>query len=157
MDNLNAAGKVKMPASIITAISAACFYIAVILLVVYLNYRASGKIQSFLPAAIWAAIVVGVAQRDRLSWHAGVLFAIVAFLGNMIIAARTFSADRSVSEILLMFVISMLPLITVFFSLLARQSKEFISLICPNCGSDSIKANDFRFKKAKCKKCGNIW
>jgi hypothetical protein len=107
--------------------------------------------------AVGWAILSGYWNGHRLAWQWGrlltLLYAIV-FVGVIVpkvVAAGTLTPD------LIQPVVASLVLIAAGLLLGSKAARNYFRLYCPNCGSGKVKAADFEFHQAKCKRCGRVW
>jgi hypothetical protein len=107
--------------------------------------------------AIGWAILSGYWNGHRLAWQWGrltTLIYVIVLLGVIapqVVAAGTLTPD------LVRPVVASLVLIVAGLLLGRRTARTYFRLYCPNCGSGKVKAADFEFHEAKCKRCGATW
>jgi len=170
-----------MPTSVIVALSATG--IAVLMSgVVTVTSLVAGQNALFSLGGflVGLLIIYGLAKGHRLAYQWGrilVLFSAVLYTIGGIFGAIGAVAIINRPELLtqegmppnaivtpsaLLFGLAMLgatvaAMWTIFFSLGRPSARQYFRLICPQCGNKKVRAADFFFNKAKCKRCSVSW
>lgn len=112
----------------------------------------------FIGLGLEGLILYGLFKRHRLVWQWGRILAFfsIIFL-TVAIVFLAFSTRGASMQALPGLFVSLFVTLIIFIAFGTTSAKEHFNLICPNCSGDKVKANDFLFKKAKCKKCNYIW
>lgn len=105
----------------------------------------------FIGLGLEGLILYGLFKRNRLVWQWGRILAVFSII--MIVVSLVFIGASAIP----LLVVPLIWWLIVFISFGTTSAKEHFNLICPNCSSNKVKANDFIFKKAKCKECNYIW
>lgn len=111
---------------------------------------------SFTRVFIQLLILVGLVKGHRLAWQWGRVLTLLSFIGMLIATIMLVAKGSNVLQIT-PFIFYGIPALVIFISFGTQSAKEHFNLLCPACSSSKIKANDFLFNEAKCKKCNHIW
>lgn len=170
-----------MPTSVIVAISATTIAVLMWGVGAVINLT-SGQNATFsvIGFLVGLLIIYGLAKGHRLAYQWGrilvlisaVLYTIggifgaigvVALLNNPeLLTAEGMPPNAIVTPSALILGFAMLAatviaMWTIFFSLGRPSARQYFRLICPRCGHKKVRAADFLFNKAKCKKCSAMW
>ncbi|MCH8148206.1 MAG: hypothetical protein IH987_09485 [Planctomycetes bacterium] len=126
---------------------------------------ATARIEILLGACIWIFvrppvllfILVGLARGARLAWQWAVigsgLGAVV--LTGLIVSNQYLSAQEKMDyEGLLWGALECWLMIILLWT---RSARHHFNLVCPECGSRFVKAVDFMFQSAKCRRCRQVF
>ncbi|MGB2987808.1 MAG: hypothetical protein WBE26_18220 [Phycisphaerae bacterium] len=120
------------------------------------NLTGFGWFMLVVGVPIGCLILLGLFRAHRLAWQWGtVIGGITAFLT----AAFAFFAlkDPGKQDVSLGDVWSVISPWLIFVPLLTRSATRYFGLRCPKCGSGKVRAGDFFFSSAKCRKCGYVF
>lgn len=118
-------------------------------------------IQALFSTGVAALILYGLVRKHRLAWQWGRVLGI--FLGILLLLVTTvtvFTAEQiggTGIALLAMGFVMAFGLLAMSQLLGRRESREYYRLVCPQCGSTSVKAADFFFNKAVCPECRLTW
>jgi hypothetical protein len=148
----------RIPAAIWVA---AASLLAAIAALAALTARASeelGWAQIAFAALVAALILGGILGRRRLAWLWGhYLSLFLALIQGFALGAALYKgiAFPLGDGLLIGGVVA--ALLLAFWTLGRRSSLEYFDLLCPACGVPSRMGADFLFRKARCRRCGNVW
>lgn len=171
----------EMPTSVIVAISATTIAVLMSGVGAVLNWT-SGQNATFslIGFLVGLLIIYGLAKGHRLAYQwsriLGLISAVVYTIGVILgaigvvallnnpelLAAEGMPPNANVTPSAMMLGLAMLNVIvialwTLFFSLGTASARRYFRLVCPRCGNKKVRAADFLFNKAKCKKCSAMW
>lgn len=98
--------------------------------------------------------LVGTIKKSKLVWQWGQWLVVAGILVSAIQFIRIFGMN--IMQIVLA-VFQLVFYIIFFISFTHKGTKKYFGLVCPGCGSESVKAVDFLFTMAKCKRCSTQW
>ncbi len=101
-------------------------------------------------------IFIGVYVGHRLAWQWGRLLTMISFIFTSLGVFAILASGKD-SKNLGGLIISGIISISIFILFGTKSAREHFEVICPDCSSTNIKANDFLFRTAKCKKCDCIF
>jgi hypothetical protein len=148
-----------MPRPVVGALLIACLFIGL---------QVSGNMfdksqgpfatSTIVSTIVGGCIIVGFLKGYRLAWQWGRVLGLLSggFLALMFLAALNAGRAGEI-PVLLTTVVPAALLISMGILLGARQARTYFRLICPDCRSAETQAEDFFFKRAKCKACGRRW
>ena len=110
-------------------------------------------------AALLAALVLGgILARRRLAWLWGYTLSLfLALLQALTLGGALYQGiPFPLGTMLLLGGVAAALLIT-FLALGRRSALAWFDLVCPACRTPSRMGADLLFRKAHCRKCGNVW
>lgn len=117
---------------------------------------------AFAPLGLGVLIVFGMVKGHRLAWQWGRLLGLVTaalvFISAITVwAALEDTAGREAAFWAVFLGGQGAALMVMYFTLGTSGAREHFRLVCPQCGSRKVRAADFIYSKAKCRKCKNRW
>lgn len=110
--------------------------------------------------AVLVAVLVlgGILGRRRLAWLWGhYLSLVLAALSAISLGVQLWRGWPLFHETTLFVASSAVCLAVASAALGRRSALEYFDLVCPSCLTPSRVGNDFLFREARCRKCGNVW
>ena len=146
-----------MPKSIkIVLASLTLFFILNLATDIYLLVNNQPKSIEFIPLLILVVLLFsGLFFKNKLFWQWGRIYAglIGVFSLLHIITALL---NGKINIFLFVMIAYAACLISICIFLGKDDSRKYFGLVCLNCNSLNVKANNFLFTKTKCINCGNI-
>ncbi len=117
-----------------------------------------GFAQWIFAAAVMAVLVWGIARGYRLAWLWGRYLTL--FLSAMVLMSMGMGLWRK--EIPWTWAAALafglvLPLAVTSVALGRPGAIAWFGLVCPACQVPTNRGNDFLFRKARCRNCGEVW
>ncbi len=117
-----------------------------------------GFAQWIFAAVVMGVLVWGIARGYRLAWLWGRYLSL--FLSAMVLVSVGFGAwKREIpwtwAAVLLGGLV--LPLVVTSVALGRATALAWFDLVCPRCRTASSRGNDFLFRTARCRNCGEVW
>ena len=107
---------------------------------------------------LWAMLVGGLARGARLAWLWGRHLTLI--LGAMMVFTVLLALIRSGLQASVMAIALLglaLPLFVAGLALGRPAAYRFFDLVCPACDTRTGTSADFLFRRARCRKCQNVW
>lgn len=112
----------------------------------------------YISIAVSTIVLVGIIKGNRLAWQWARLTSLLcALISTVSLDLIWIHKVQPGNLYLLLWLVQLLALYMIVFSLGARGSRAHFKLICPSCGSTRVKARDLLFHKAACRTCGGEW
>ncbi len=117
-----------------------------------------GFAQWIFAAVVMGVLVWGIARGYRLAWLWGRYLSL--FLSAMVLVSVGFGAWKGEipwtwAAVLLGGLV--LPLVVTSVALGRATALAWFDLVCPRCRTASSRGNDFLFRTARCRNCGEVW
>ena len=110
-----------------------------------------------LSVSIAVLILIGVIKGQRLAWQWGMVFGL---LGAIFASSQAYDIHTiypQAWQLTALFSTQAAALFVLFMVLASGAGKQHFRLQCPSCGSKRVKAANFLYSKAICKKCAHCW
>ena len=114
--------------------------------------------QWIFAAAVMVVLVWGIARGYRLAWLWGRYLTL--FLSAMVLVSLvmgTWKREIPWTWAAALLVGLVLPLGVVSVALGRPSALTWFDLHCPKCKSATPRGNDFLFRTARCRRCGEVW
>lgn len=118
-----------------------------------------GGVNVVIQVLVGLFLLFGIIKKSKLVWQWGQFISIggiIIHIGYLYLRITAMNQGQNVLEILFTG-LSLIFYIGFFISIINKETKRYFGLLCPTCGSESVKAVNFLYTIAKCNHCKTQW